>query len=376
MKKSLLVISFSDLATDPRVARQLDSLNGDYAITTCGFGAPLRPVERHIRVDATPRPLALKLLAAARLLLRAFDQAYWSHPLVTRALALLEGGRFDAVLANEPIALPLALRVARGAPVIFDAHEYSPEELSDSWRWRLLFRRYTRFLCSTYLPRARACMTVCDSIAQAYEREFGVKMAVIDNASPYWELEPRPTTWPIRMIYHGAAMPVRRLETTIEMMRHVDERFQLDFMLMPDPGGAYLARLKALAAGNPRIAFRDPVAPLRIVPESTHYDIGLFLLEPVNFNYEHALPNKIFEFIQARLAVAIGPSPEMARLVRRYDCGVVAPSFEPRAMAAALNALTPAEIDRLKANAHRAAKVHHAGENAARLRAIASSVLA
>ena len=136
------------------------------------------------------------------------------------------------------------------------------------------------------------------------------------------------------------------------------------------------ARLKALAAGNPRIAFRDPVAPLRIVPESTHYDIGLFLLEPVNFNYEHALPNKIFEFIQARLAVAIGPSPEMARLVRRYDCGVVAPSFEPRAMAAALNALTPAEIDRLKANAHRAAKVHHAAENAARLRAIASSVLA
>lgn len=376
MKKSLLVISFSDLATDPRVARQLDSLNVDYAITTCGFGAPVRPVARHIRVDASPRPLALKLLAAARLLLRAFEQAYWSHPLVTRAQQRLRGEKFDAVLANDAIALPLALEVAQGAPVIFDAHEYSPEELSDSWRWRLLFRRYTRFLCATYMPRARACMTVCDGIAEAYEREFGVKMAVVDNACPYFDLAPRATVGPIRMIHHGAAMPARRLEIMIETMRHVDERFTLDFMLIPDPGGAYLARLKALSADNPRIAFRDPVAPQRIVPTCAAYDIGLYLLEPVNFNHQHALPNKIFEFIQARLALAIGPSPEMARIVRRHDCGIVSPSFEPRAMAEALNRLTLAEVDRLKANSHRAAQVHHAGQNAARLRAITSSVFA
>jgi hypothetical protein len=36
------------------------------------------------------------------------------------------------------------------------------------------------------------------------------------------------------------------------------------------------------------------------------------------------------EFIQARLAVAVDPSPEMARLVQRYGCGVVAPDFPPK----------------------------------------------
>jgi hypothetical protein len=86
------------------------------------------------------------------------------------------------------------------------------------------------------------------------------------------------------------------------------------------------------------------------------YDIGVFLLPPTNFNYRYALPNKLFEFIQARLAVAIGPSPEMARLVRQYCCGVIADDFTPEALAASLNRLTGADIDRLKQASHAAAK--------------------
>ena len=54
-----------------------------------------------------------------------------------------------------------------------------------------------------------------------------------------------------------------------------------------------------------------------IVDTIAEYDIGLFILSPINFNYYHALPNKLFEFIQARLAIAVSPSPEMARIVHR-----------------------------------------------------------
>jgi hypothetical protein len=61
-----------------------------------------------------------------------------------------------------------------------------------------------------------------------------------------------------------------------------------------------------------------------------------------------ALPNKFFEFVQARLAVAIGPSPEMARLVRQYGFGVVSDSFDARELATRIAALTPKDIERLK----------------------------
>ena len=62
-----------------------------------------------------------------------------------------------------------------------------------------------------------------------------------------------------------------------------------------------------------------PALPMReLVKEANAYDIGLYLLGEANANHRAALPNKFFEFIQARLALAIGPSPEMARIVNEY----------------------------------------------------------
>jgi hypothetical protein len=75
------------------------------------------------------------------------------------------------------------------------------------------------------------------------------------------------------------------------------------------------------------------------------------------------LPNKLFDFIQARLAVAIGPSPEMAAIVEQWDCGVVSETFEPQSFAEALRELTPESVTRMKANADRAARVLNADAN-------------
>jgi hypothetical protein len=61
-----------------------------------------------------------------------------------------------------------------------------------------------------------------------------------------------------------------------------------------------------------------------IVPLSNAYDIGLYLLPPSSFNNLHALPSKFFEFLQALLAIAIGPFQEMARIVREFRYKVVA----------------------------------------------------
>jgi alkanesulfonate monooxygenase SsuD/methylene tetrahydromethanopterin reductase-like flavin-dependent oxidoreductase (luciferase family) len=82
----------------------------------------------------------------------------------------------------------------------------------------------------------------------------------------------------------------------------------------------------------------------------------LYLLPPDNFNHRHALPNKFFEFVQACLVVAIGPSPEMAALARKHGCGIVAASFEPQALADALSALDGDRVRALKEASHRAAQ--------------------
>jgi len=92
-----------------------------------------------------------------------------------------------------------------------------------------------------------------------------------------------------------------------------------------------------------------------IAKNTNNYDIGLFLLSPDSFSYRMALPNKFFEFIQARLAVAIWPSPEMARLVKEYSCGIVSDDFSIESMAEKLNALSKEDIMAFKMNSHNAA---------------------
>ena len=84
-----------------------------------------------------------------------------------------------------------------------------------------------------------------------------------------------------------------------------------------------------------------------------HYDIGVYILKPSNFNQKYSLPNKFFEFIQARLALAIGPSPEMEKIVKRYNLGVIASDFSPKEMAKVLNKLDKEKIDFYKNQSHK-----------------------
>jgi hypothetical protein len=220
----------------------------------------------------------------------------------------------------------------------------------------MLFSRYQNYLCRVYLPRAAAMITVCQGIADAYRENYGVIPNIVLNAPSYQALEPSPVEFgKIRMIHHGAAIRSRHLESLIEVMKYLDNRFSLDLMMM-DSDVAYMRHLREHAANDPRIRFVPPVRMEDICSYINSYDLGIFLLPPVNFNYEHALPNKIFEFIQARLAVAIGPSPEMARIVRRHGLGVVAGSFEPSDLGAELTKLTDERLLIYKQAAHEAAR--------------------
>ena len=77
----------------------------------------------------------------------------------------------------------------------------------------------------------------------------------------------------------------------------------------------------------------------------------------------HSLPNKFFEYIQGRLAIAIGPSPEMKHFVEKYELGVVSEDFNPKSLANAINKLTPEKINYYKSQSHTFAQELSAEKN-------------
>lgn len=335
--------------------RQVRLLENRAELTVAGHGAKPQAVCKFISIERHPRSVLAKAVRRTRLLLRRHEAYYWSLREVRHSLAQLGQRDFDLIIANDIASLPVALKIGRGTPVMMDAHEYSPREYEESLAWRLLLAPFLDYLCRRYLPQASSMTTVCKGIARAYEQAYGVKVQVVMNATALQPCAPSPLLPDrVRLIHHGASLRGRHLEVMIDMMRLLDQRFSLDLMLMEtDP--AYLAELRARAAGDPRIRFIPAVRMEEICASINAFDIGLYLLPPINFNHEHALPNKLFEFVQARLAVAIGPSPEMADIVRQYSLGVVAVSFDPADLARELASITRIDLERYKAAAHAAA---------------------
>jgi hypothetical protein len=84
---------------------------------------------------------------------------------------------------------------------------------------------------------------------------------------------------------------------------------------------------------------------------------------PRHANLELSLPNKLFDFLQARLALVIGPSPEMARIVREHDCGLVTAGFAVEDLVQTLRTLRPERVAALKRGSDRAASVLNAERN-------------
>lgn len=400
-RPTVLVIAFSDLRRDPRLDRHLRALGEMTRVIAAGYAAPTAPVERFIKIEplggvpgtAPPagvfrsrlgrlqnvprrvRRVARELSSAVLRSKASHERRYWGRAEVQRALAALGGVTVDLVIANDLETLPLALRIAGTTPVVYDAHEYAPREY-DSVRFRLLDAPFLRFLHHRYVPAAAATITVSEGIADQFVADGLERPAVITNACAFADLEPRPPhAGRVRLVHHGGASPTRRLGEMIRMMDHLDERFELHFLLVGFAAG-YIEELKQSAASRSRVFFHEPVAMRDLPARLNEYDLGVYLLPPTNFNNRHALPNKLFEFVQARLGVAIGPSPEMARVVHDYGLGIVSESFEAEALARHLASLDDAGVWALKQAAHRAARALSASIQAERLCAIIRSALA
>lgn len=151
-------------------------------------------------------------------------------------------------------------------------------------------------------------------------------------------------------------MPGRNIEAMIDAVQELGPRFTLDVYLVPGgDGGAYLDRLKRRAAGCDRIAFPAPVPPEALPATLNGYDVGIFWIPPFNTNARLTLPNKIFDYVQARLAVAVGPTAEMVSVIERYGIGVSSDSNSVPDIVKTLSALTAGAIMAFKAASDRAA---------------------
>ncbi|MFA5326282.1 MAG: glycosyltransferase [Prolixibacteraceae bacterium] len=325
-KVSLSVIN--DLVTDNRVHKVVVSLKkmGFEPVLVGRLLSESQPVER----DYQTRRM--------KLLFRKGPLFYFEYNL--RLFFFLLKTKIDVFVANDLDTLPanfLAARLKR-KPLIYDSHEYFTEvpELIG----RPVVRAIWTWLEKLLVPGVDAAYTVCDSIAEVYNDLYKVDFKVVRNLPVCSATEKitHPMTSSHRMsnsskiiLYQGALNQGRGLEAAIRAMKFLDGA---ELWIAGD--GDITEQLKLMVAElklDQKVKFlgRLPLAELSQITRKA--DLGISLEEDLGLNYRFALPNKLFDYIQAGVPVLVSNLPEMRKIVEQYRIGAIAETHQRKELA-------------------------------------------
>lgn len=352
----------ADPSADPRPFRLINFLSqGGYVvdIVSPDSSSPL-PIEDHYVILSSGTNLVsrslhllfrLSLIGLATIFRHSDRVLIWCNDLRYRIRSLESEiiKEYALIIVEDYQLLPLAFRIKTEAKIVFDARELYTSQNEESAIFRHIESPIRGRLCARFLPICDDVITVSKGLAAEYQTRFGIQAIVLRSVPFFAPLSPSEIdSKSIRIVHHGLANKNRQLHKMIDIVRSLDQRFSLD-MYLTGPKRAVSA-LKKHAAGDSRIRFCNPMPLVEIVSKLNQYDIGFFYVEPSTLNLLHCLPNKLFEFIQARLAIVIGPSPDMAEVVREFQCGFISREFSVDSVVSILQGLSTEEIRVAKLN--------------------------
>lgn len=268
------------------------------------------------------------LLKRGPLFYAFYNMRLFFYLLFRQKPAMLVSVDLDTLTANYLVS------ALRRIPLLYDSHEYFTEvpELMDRPVVKRIWERIERAI----IPKLRAGIAVSDSIAAVYRAKYGVGFRTIRNVpllrSPgvSGNLE---DTYPsaYKLMYQGALNRGRGIELMIEAMRYVPDAVLFivgDGDVRTDLQ-SQVHRLKL----TDRVVFPGRLLPRHLAAITAQCDLGFSLEEDLGLNYRLALPNKIFDYIQARVPVLCSDLPEMGSLVKTYGVGEVCSDRSPQALA-------------------------------------------
>ncbi len=306
-----IIVSVSnDISYDQRVNRVCATL------VEAGFQVLLvgRKLRQSIPLDN--RPYESKRLS---LLVR---KGFWFYAeLNLRLFIFLIFKRFNFLLANDLDTLPANALTSlfRRRKLFYDSHELFTEvpELNN----RRFVKSIWSFIEKLSLKRVFRAYTVCDSIATYYRNKYEIDFATIKNL-PFYDYQ--KVAFNLRsnlIIYQGALNKDRGLELMIGAMQHIDH-YELAIAGAGDIEEPLRSLIKELGLEN-KVHLHGKLQLEELTQLTRTCKLGLSLERNTNLNYYYALPNKIFDYINAGVPVLCSNLPEMTTVVKKHRVGEI-----------------------------------------------------
>jgi glycosyltransferase involved in cell wall biosynthesis len=304
-----------------------------------------------------------RLRRGAGLASRAYARTY------SETIRLAASEPADLIIAHtQPMLAPAASAARRlGCAWSFDCEDLLSEEygegLDDAAHQALI-----RYLEHRFLPCADAVTVASPAFGPWLADRCGVRRwTFVANVPPLSqfpaEMRPGyPSERPHLSLYWFSitAGPLRGLEDAVRALPLVAVPVRLHVRARMLPG--YEQELRALAASlgvADRLECHDLVPASEVVRAASAHDVGLALMQPCCENHELAVPNKIYAYMAAGLAVAATATRgQRAVLETTPGTGIAYAPGDHAGLAAGLNELAhnPDRLQAARAEAFRLAR--------------------
>lgn len=332
-KPKIIVSVTSDLSTDQRVHRTC------LALITQGFAVTLVGREMPDSRQLSEREYTVKRF---RLWFHKGPLFYAFYNI--RLFLYLLFADTKALFANDLDTLPANYLISKmkGRYLVYDSHEYytGVPELEK----RPFVRNVWRWIEMKIFPKLTCIITVNDSIATLYEKEYGKKLIVIRNIPFLSDSIPAnidkislretlslPKNKKI-VILQGAGINIDRgAEEAVQAMQYLDE-----VILIILGGGDVLAVLKKMVVQyqlENKVIFLPRMPYLKMIEYTQASDAGLTFDKDTNLNYRFSLPNKIFDYIHAGIPVLASRLTEIEKIITNYRIGSFIENHDPKHIA-------------------------------------------
>lgn len=332
--KRILVSVTNDLVTDQRVHKvctTLTQMNFDVLL----IGRKFTNSKKINRAYPTTR---IKLLFNTGFLFYAEYNFRLFFKLLFLKKEILLSNDLDTLLPNYLISSIFRKKL------VHDSHELFTEvpELIN----RPFVQKFWLKIEAFILPKLKNCYTVSDSIAYYYNTKYHVNFCVIKNL-PHKINSCKIESFPFNsknkkiILYQGAINKARGLELMIEAMKFLEN---IIFVIIGsgDLESKIKQQITSLNFEN-KIKFLGEISPYNLEKLTPLADLGISLEEDYGLNYKYALPNKLFDYIQAEVPVLVSNLPEMKKVVKEHAIGEVVVSRKPKKLANQINTILQKE---------------------------------
>lgn len=311
--QKIIVSVINDLSTDQRVDKVCNSLlKMGYEVLLVG-----RKYKNSLPILKPYKTKRLKLVFNSGFLFYAEYNF--------RLFFFLLFSKKDILLANDLDTLMSNFLVSKiqQKKIVYDSHELFTEipELINRQKIKNIWLIIERWI----FPKLKNVYTVNHSIAKFYSKKYGVNVKYIKNFPYYKNIEIVDPAFNSKgkkiIIYQGAINIGRGIELLIETIKSLD-----NYMLLIVGDGDIIQQLKSTVKAQKlenKVIFLGRINPDMLRKITPVAEIGFSVEENLGLNYHYALPNKIFDYIQAEIPIIVSDLPEMKQIVLNYKVGEI-----------------------------------------------------